>query len=161
MRSLLLFLAYVTGLVVLVATKHRDSLRLGLIRLGLLSLETASEDEGGFCQTHIPFARDMKLFAGEGLRGCNGSCDETCDVYTLFMHTNGKLALYHGNDASVQVVWQVSSRPWWRKAAVSDLYWAEIRDEHLRIGRGNLLVWKRKLARCKQLLAHLTPLGAG
>lgn len=114
MRTLLLIAAYASGLVVLVLTKHRDSMRIGLIRLGLLRLD-GSKSAMDRCQRSIPFTRGMTLYAGQGLRSCSGRCED-CDAHYLIMHDNGKLSLYHGSSGNI--VWQVSSRQWWRKTEV-------------------------------------------
>lgn len=94
MRSLLLFLTYSVGLLVLVVTKHRDSVRIGLVRFGLLRLDATGAD-ASLCQAVIPFTRGMRLYAGQGLRSCTGQC-EMCDPHYLVMHESGKLALYRG-----------------------------------------------------------------
>lgn len=153
-NSVVLLVAYATGLVALTTTKHGDSIRLGLAHLGLLKIEPGFEEP---CQVRIPFVPDVKLFSGKGLRSCNGVCDDTCETNYLFMHDNGKLTLYQpgANSNNLQVMWQASSRPWWRPAVVSDEFWAVIRQDELQIGKGDEVVWKRKLSRCKRLLEKI------
>lgn len=153
---MVLMVAYASGLLVLTTTKHGDRIRLGLAQLGLLRIDESFPAYDEPCQPLIPFVPDVKLFSGKGLRSCNGVCDDTCDTHYLFMHDTGKLTLYQpGSKKNLQIIWQASSRPWWRPALVSDEYWAVIHQDELRIGKGESVVWKRRLSGCKRLLEKI------
>lgn len=134
----------------LVTTKHRDAIVVNLIDLGLLRQEKPRQG----CQARLPLKRGHKLFAGNSLQSCTGACPESCEPHTLSMHDTGKLVLYQGSERG-PVIWKAAMRGWWQKPVATAEYWAMLSDVDLRIGKGDVVLWKRRLAKCGRLLEHL------
>ncbi|KAJ1451605.1 hypothetical protein M885DRAFT_529403 [Pelagophyceae sp. CCMP2097] len=162
MRSLALFLAYLGGLVGLVATSRREVLREALFRRGLLLPPPEASAEGnaeaedrGRCRQALPVGRGVKLHAGTGLGNCLRCVPgDVCVARYLALDADGTLALHDGADASSPVLWEAASRKWFwanlnkKKAA----YWAEFTSKAVTIGRGARVVVSRPLADCEALL---------
>lgn len=134
MRSVLLGVGYIVGLVALTSIHRRQEVQGFLIDRGWL--------RPAECSHLIPFS--TMVHAGESRRSCEGNL-------TLLMHHDGVLALYDDS----HLVWRSAWRSaWWRRTYATD-YWAQLEKGHLKIGRGDTVLSSRPLVKISGLSRHL------